>query len=145
MMVIKHSVKESSIHGLGVFAEENVRKGQVVWKQNPMVELTYDQQQWQELEEGLAPACFEQIRKYSYKRNGTYYLCIDNSQFMNHSEEKCNITSDNVNNVCSASRDIKAGEEIICNYYEYTDPDDYNIQIINQFKLATGKQAALKK
>lgn len=133
MLIVKHRVGISPIQGLGVFCEENISKGQIIWKQSHLTEIKYTIDDWAKVKQELAPECFKQFEKYSYKFKNIYYLCIDNSQFMNHGVDTANMYSDETNNTMVASRNISAGEELICNYFEFCDDDDLNIQIIKKF------------
>lgn len=131
MLTIKTIVKRSELHGLGVFASENISKGKVIWEYFPMIDITYSLEKWRELELNLAPASFETIKRYAYKENGVYVVCMDNAQFMNHSHEYYNVANTDDLKSMYATRDIAQGEELLCNYLEYSDDDDHHIQKLN--------------
>ena len=66
--------------------------------------------------------------------NGMYFLCIDNSRFLNHSEENCNTYDAPKEQSTYASKDINIGEEILSNYkffgiteedYEFNTKEDF--------------------
>jgi len=117
MLLVSASVRPSPIHGLGCFTNERIARGQVVWqfdarfdRQIPAAEVT-----------ALPAPVQEFLRMYGYLEvcEGTpvYTLCGDHARHMNHA------ASPNLLNVSSqldtAARDIEAGEELTCNYYEF--------------------------
>lgn len=38
MLLVKTVIKKSSIHGLGLFANQKIKSGQIVWKYNPILD-----------------------------------------------------------------------------------------------------------
>ncbi len=116
MLTIKASVKPSKIHGIGLFADEDIKKGTLIWKFDPRFDLLFEPK-----EVSLMP----QIQKdfivhYAYlsKATNKYVLSIDNGRFLNHS------TNNNIDEIdipepeggSIANRDIKAGEELNVDY-----------------------------
>ncbi|MEW6290377.1 MAG: SET domain-containing protein [Thermodesulfobacteriota bacterium] len=132
MLIIDTYLDRSSLHGIGVFAAEDVARGRVVWEFNPLLDLEFTAAQWREMQRQAAPASFKHIRRYSYKENNRFYLCVDNAQFMNHSNDAANVANDKTSNTMVASTDIRKGEELLCNYFEYCDSDDFNLRQIRQ-------------
>jgi len=119
------------VHGIGLFADEDIARGRLVWEFHPSVDIAYTEEQWQALQSGAAPESLEQVRKYSYKEGGRYIVCIDNAQFMNHRSEEPNVVNDKLSNTMRAVRDILRGEELFCDYSEYCDGDDCNLQAVS--------------
>lgn len=117
MLLIKASVRPSAIHGMGCFAEEPIRKGQVFWQLDPRMDPIIP---YEELE--TFPAAAQAfLNMYGYVRmwddRKVIILCGDHSKHMNHSATpNCiDITVDGVDaNV--AARDIAIGEELTCDY-----------------------------
>lgn len=126
MLTVKTFLDRSRVHGIGLFADQFISKSSIVWEFNPSVDFAYDESAWRKLRNKLSPHSFYSIRKYSYKEKGQYILCVDNSQFMNHSNENANIIQDEEANSMRAMRDISVGEELLCNYFEYSDFDDFH-------------------
>ncbi|MEW6520850.1 MAG: SET domain-containing protein [Thermodesulfobacteriota bacterium] len=127
MLTIATYLDRSSLHGIGVFAAEDVARGRIVWEFNPLIDLEFTAEEWREIESKAAPASFRHIRRYSYKEGNRFYLCVDNAQFMNHSSEVANVANDRSSNTMVACSDIRRGEELLCNYFEYCDSDDFNL------------------
>lgn len=132
MLKVKTYLDRSDLHGIGVFAAEDIPQDTLIWVFNPLVDLTYSPGEWRRMRETLHPASFSEIEKYSYKENNLYYLCTDNAQFMNHSSRCHNVTNDSHDNTMHAMREIRQGEELLCSYLEFCDKDDRNIRIIQQ-------------
>ena len=65
----------------------------------------------------------EFIFKYSFKYRGTYYLCVDNAKFFNHSENP-NTLDPLDSNRTYALVDIQIGEEIVSDYSNFSDNSD---------------------
>ena len=130
MLKVATYLDKSTINGIGVFAAEPVKKGQTVWEFNPAVDFVFTARQWKKKLASVTPHACEALRRYSYKSNNKFYLCNDNSQFMNHSKSLNNIINNNTDDSMSATRNIGLGEELLCDYFEYSDEDDYHLAII---------------
>jgi len=119
MMLIPTRVAPSGIHGLGLFAVSVVPAGTPVWRFLPGFDHAFSPQGFAALPE-LARAhtrwfCFVS------RENGHVILSGDHACFINHSitpntgaplKGPAPVTT-------LALRDIQAGEEITCNYYDY--------------------------
>jgi len=130
MLRIKTSLSNSPINGIGLFAEENVQKGKIVWTFNPLVDLVFSPNEWNDLQKKISEDSFNQIKKYAYKENNRYILCVDNAQFMNHSDTHYNVGNLKDGDIMIALTDIQKGDELVCNYFEYSDADDAHLQQI---------------
>ncbi len=114
MLLVKTMLKPSKIHGIGVFAAQNIRKGTVVWKFNPAIDKKFSED-----EIALFPeVARKQVIHYSYRdAKGQMVLCGDDARFFNHSDSpSCN---DPDEETTIATRDIKEGEELTSNYLTF--------------------------
>ncbi|MBI5556744.1 MAG: SET domain-containing protein [Deltaproteobacteria bacterium] len=127
MLTIATYLDRSGLHGIGVFAGRDIAGGQVIWEFNPLLDLEFTGEQWRRMQEKASPHSFRHIRRYSYKEDNKFYLCLDNAQFMNHSSDHHNVANNKNNNTMVAKGDIRKGEELLCNYFEYCDSDDFNL------------------
>ena len=111
MLQVKTYLDKSPIHGIGVFADEDIVSGQCTWKLNPNIDKIITTDKFTELEEAF-------IKKYAYfdKQLNKWILSADNDRFTNHSETP-NTRPIN-NGELIAINDIKKGEEITVNYFE---------------------------
>ena len=89
--------------GLGLIAEEPIKKGDTVWKHSSQHELRFPIK------------LFLAMQKYGYLDGPDIVLDLDESKFWNHS---CSPNVINSGNDCIAKRDIKPGEELTWDYGE---------------------------
>ncbi len=118
MLLVKTRLGLSSIHGIGLFADQDIPKGTHVWEFTP----GFDQEIRREDLARIPEASRPDFLKYSYtsKKNGQYYiLCCDDARFFNHNDNP-NVISVPSNNghedIDVAARDIQRGEELTCDY-----------------------------
>jgi uncharacterized protein len=113
MFTIPTYVKESRIHGLGVYTPHPIQSGTLIWKFDPAGD-------WKMTPEELSrfPEPFQsRLRQYLYlDPDGCYVLCGDSAKYMNHSD---NPNCDDTGQVTIARRDIEAGEELTCDYRDF--------------------------
>lgn len=115
MICIKTVVKPSNISGLGLFADEDIPKGSIIWRFNPIIDKIIPHTDL----ENLNVNCINQIKKYAYidVHHFGLVLCGDDARFLNHSTEpNCN---DSMDNITFTIRDIKKGEELTVDYNDF--------------------------
>jgi SET domain-containing protein len=118
MLVVKASVRPSALEGLGLFADQKIPKGTVIWKFNPLFDIMFDPAEVEKMPEDQQ----ELIHRYAYlsKNTGKYVYSIDNSRFINHSATRANkieiLHPGEIENRSIAIRDIEVGEEILVDY-----------------------------
>jgi uncharacterized protein len=115
MLLVKTFLAPSKIHGIGLFAAEHIRKGTVIWRMNPTIDLELTEEQVA----SLAESAREQIEKYTYLDlvRGKMVLCGDDARFFNHDDApNCLDYPDRDGGKTIAARDIDAGEELTCDY-----------------------------
>ena|ERR1035437_1258677 len=115
MLIVKTKLAPSSIHGIGVFADQFIPKGELV---QDFVE-GFDQIFKPYMLEKLHPVAKMHVLIHACKNrvSGDYILCGDNARFFNHSDQ-ANLKSDPGEENDVATRDILPGEELTCNYKE---------------------------
>ena len=116
MMLVRTYLSNSTIEGVGIFAAEPVKAGDVIWRLEPKFDIFLTEPEIEDLPSHMQ----DFIARYSYPhmtRAGILVLEADNGRFMNHSETpNTDFTGFEQG---YAIRDIAAGEEITCNYYEF--------------------------
>ena len=130
MLKINTYLDRSKLSGVGLFAAEDIQRNRIIWEFNPAVDLVFTTDRWESLLTGVAAPSRDALRRYSYKSNNLLYLCTDNAQFMNHGDITKNIGNNAANDTMYALRDIHAGEELLCDYFEFSDTDDYHLRHI---------------
>ena len=116
MMLVKTHLKESTIPGagLGCFASQFIPKNSLIW----LFESSLDRRITEDAFQMFSTIDKEFVSKYAYKHNGTYYLCVDNGRFINHSETPNTFEHKEIQ-ATLASRDIQEGEEILSDYTQF--------------------------
>ena len=112
MFLIRTRVGPSKIHGNGVFACESVDAGTLIWRFEPL----FDREIAETELRGMPAAFREYIDMYAYRSSeleGRLILSCDHAKFLNHSDDP---NTSEVPRGSVASRDIKVGDEITCDY-----------------------------
>jgi len=119
MLIVKTKIGQSKIEGIGLFADQFIPKGTLVWKFDPRFDFYFDPievEQMSEIQKNL-------IIYFSYlsKKCGKYVYSIDNTRFTNHSiypntTEDTAVSEDNDETCTFATRDIQIGEEVTIDY-----------------------------
>lgn len=115
MFTVKTRLEISKINGIGVFADEFIAKGTIVWKYQENFDITLDKKEFN----NLPKIAQDYIIHYNYynENEGGYILCGDNAKFTNHSITP-NI--EKLNNLETIDiKDIKIGYEITENYFVF--------------------------
>jgi SET domain-containing protein len=112
MLLIDTTARPSAIHGLGCFANEALRSGQLVWVFNRRIESTIMESKLHRLPLPTQAYFLHFAYLSTNWRGRCYVLCGDNARYMNHSDHP-NL----VNN--AAVCDIDAGEELTVDYFSY--------------------------
>lgn len=121
MLYIKTKIGLSKIEGIGLFANESIKKGTFVWKYDDKFDIKFDKNSFDEIKSKHAK---EQILKYAYLNKNTfeYVLCGDDARFFNHSDNPNVIGLDyegESEGINIAIRDIDIGEELTVDYRQY--------------------------
>ncbi len=127
--VVPTRVGPSDIEGIGVFAVSDINKGTIVWRFDPALDRLYDPAEL----EAMHPVMRDFLMRYAYlhAKTGRYVLCCDNSRFVNHADDpntRGEFPEDgHPEGIDRACRDIKAGEEITCDYNSFD--EDVNLKL----------------
>ena len=114
MLLIDTYLDKSKIHGVGVFAKENAKKGEKIKEVRPEFEIEFNSENLPRMP--LALAKF--IDTHSYERefgSKMFVMGIDNEKYLNHSADP------SVNDNGIALKDIKIGDEITIDYRDFDD------------------------
>lgn len=121
MLLIDTYVGPSAIEGVGVFAAEPIRKGQLIYRFEPSFDRLIGLAELEQMPESIRRF----VDRYTYPHpteSGKLVLDADNGRHMNHSLQPNTDFKDSVFGYAIA--DIAPGEEITCNYAEF-EPDFY--------------------
>jgi len=112
MLLVKTKIGPSRISGIGLFADQHIPAGTLVWKFEPRIDMLLSESDLDK----LSDAARDQIDHHSYfdKARGKYVLCGDNARFFNHSSNpNCD---EKIPDQTIALRDILPGEELTVDY-----------------------------
>lgn len=124
MYLVKIEVKDSPIHGKGVFAHEHIKRGTIMWKFDPTHDKFLSPEEFNKLSEEER-AELQRVAYLSGRTNRWVYPPKDDpALFTNHSPDNNNMSAifdETVSDepVFVANRDIAEGEELTNNYFEF--------------------------
>jgi len=123
MIHIEYKLDKSAHHGVGLFTSQDIDAGEVVYTANPLLDVNITIGEFEDLEKSEQ----DEIRWWGFfdQPSQRWHVDFDVSKFINHSFEG-NITqsSDHDEAYLIASKDIKAGEELVQNYLEFETEED---------------------
>ena len=120
MLLVKTRLGQSRIQGIGLFADQDIKKGDPVWKFTNGFDLSKTEEELNQLSESAK----EQYRQYDYfnPRSKKHVLCFDNARFVNHSAAPNLVSThsyDDEKDIVIAARKIVKGEELTMDYRKY--------------------------
>ncbi len=115
MLLIEAELRESAIHGIGLFCREFIPKGTRVWEFHPLFDVVLDEKVVQTLPSSMHT--FMKMYAYRSVQTGELIVNMDLSRHMNHSDQP-NLLSDAESNYY-AREDIAPGTELTCDYREF--------------------------
>lgn len=117
MLLVKNFVAPSAVHGMGLYAAEPIKKGQMVWQIQPLIDVVLARVQVLALPQ-IARLFMEEYAVCGI--DGDYLLSADNARFINHSfQPNVGYSSDLFTIPGFALRDIQENEEILEDYRQY--------------------------
>lgn len=123
MILIEYEIRNSKIHGAGMFTKQNIKKGELIAKSSPELDVDITEEIFNTLREKEKS---ELLYWGFYDKSQNVYHCdFDNTKFINHSING-NITQDQryQDMYLIAKRDIDAREELTQNYLEFESKED---------------------
>lgn len=126
MLLVKTVLNNSQIHGIGLFADQDICKGETIWKFHPSTCTIFSYQEFLSLCNSIPLVGITNFLQYSYLKNNQVYYLSDNSKFINHSLEANIGFSNDYKEI--ALRDITKGEELLENYIQSYDENDFFMQ-----------------
>ncbi|MBI4152356.1 SET domain-containing protein [Candidatus Woesearchaeota archaeon] len=117
MLFVKTKVLPSKIQGLGLFADEFIQKGTIIWKFTPGFDLKFTKRTILKLPEPVQVY----LANYSWlsKKSGKYCFCSDDARYFNHSQNPNCLSAyleDKEEVITTAVKNIRKGEEMTDDY-----------------------------
>lgn len=123
MIHISYKLLASELHGVGLFANEDIKSGQLIYTASPLLDLNIPQDQFN----GLDQREKDEILWWGFfdQPSQMWHVDFDVSKFINHSYD-ATVTQDQSHDEAYliASRDIRSGEELTQNYLEFESEED---------------------
>lgn len=114
---------KSDKHGIGLFADEDLKEGQLIYTASPLLDVNLTQEQFDALSEREK----EEFRWWGFfdEPSQRWHVDFDVSKFINHSIDGT-VTQDKDHDEAYlvAARDIQSGEELTQNYLEFESAED---------------------
>lgn len=120
MLLVKTRIGPSAIHGLGLFADQRIEKGAIIWRFTPGFDARFTAEQVSD----QPPPVKDHLDVYSFpsQRPGMRVLPVDRAMYFNHSNAPSALSAreDGEEEVITrALRDILPGEEITDDYRSF--------------------------
>lgn len=114
MMLVATELKQSAIHGIGVFLTEPVSRGELVWRFDSRIDRAYSAEEVASLPERSQ----QFLRTYSTWHDGVklWVLCGDNGRHFNHSDNPNTFSDGAAFGTDIAAFDLPAGTELTSDY-----------------------------
>jgi len=112
MLLVKTYLGKSRIHGLGVFADQFIRKDTKIWR----FVIGFDQYYSLKKFRRLPRPAREYLKRYGYRWENEVLLSVDHDAHTNHSDNPNTYLK---NGYAIARRNIRKGEEITYDYREF--------------------------
>lgn len=113
MLLIDTYLDKSPIQGIGVYSKADIPAGALIWK----LDLRFDRLVDVEVYEAETGPVKDYLDRYCYPRRADPKYIVfeaDDARYMNHADEpNCDFSH---GDVAHALRDIKAGDELTCDY-----------------------------
>ena len=117
-MLIRTILQETEDRGIGLFTDEKIYKGQIIYRDDERFDRVFTFQEVREM-----PFCLrnhvETYASYS-KLTDTFYLCCDNAKYWNHSDIPNTSYSYKSRSVVALT-DVPEGTELTADYREFCD------------------------
>jgi SET domain-containing protein len=123
MILVRTFLSTSSIHGMGLFAAENIRKGSLIWQYHPNTTQVFWKRQFLAKCFSMPLSASLEFVNYSYVKEGNIYYLNDNLKFINHAPNP-NVEFNSYKSRV-ALRDIEKGEELTENYLSSYDEGEF--------------------
>lgn len=123
MIHIHYKLLPSDLQGMGLFANQAVKAGEIIYTASPLLDLNITQQQFDSLDQKEK----DEVLWWGFfdEPSQRWHVDFDVSKFINHSYD-ATVTQHAGHDEAYliASRDIAPGEELTQNYLEFESQDD---------------------
>lgn len=119
MFLVKTRAGLSKIHGMGVFADEFIKKGKIIWRFTPGIDVRMTEQELRQIKfPSNAAKEFFLSHAFKSKKTGMIIHCADHAMFYNNAEHPNTLSVEikgEEEAVVKALENIRKGEELTDN------------------------------
>ncbi len=131
MIHIDYKLDKSNKHGIGLFADKDLKKGQLIYTASPLLDVNITQEQFNSLTDREK----EEFQWWGFfdEQNHLWHVDFDVSKFINHTDKReATVTQDKTkgDTYLVAVRDVKKGEELTQDYLEFESEEDLKRRVI---------------
>lgn len=119
MMTVETELRPSSIHGIGTFLVEDVKKGDLIWRFDSRIDRIFADTELQTMPERLR--AFLATYSTFHEESGLWVLCGDNGRHFNHCDAPNTISLGPAFGDDVAATDLSAGTELTTDYFAICD------------------------
>jgi SET domain-containing protein len=123
MIHIKYKLDRSDKHGIGLFTDEDLKFGQLIYTASPLLDINITQEKF----DSLSDREREEFHWWGFfdEASQLWHVDFDVSKFINHSLDGTVTQDKSYNEACLiATRDLSKGEELTQNYLEFESEED---------------------
>ncbi|MFA6513834.1 MAG: SET domain-containing protein [Patescibacteria group bacterium] len=124
MMHIAYKIQSSKTHGIGLFAGQDIKSGDLIYTPSPLLDTDITPEEF----ESLAPSEKREVMYYGYfnKKTNRWHVAFDAIRILNHGAGNiANVTQDE-DMIMTAKRAIFKEEELLQDYLEiYPDGSEH--------------------
>ena len=112
--MVPTELRESPIHGIGVFLTQSVEKGELIWRYDSRVDRVLSNEEV----ESAPPDLRRFLKTYCtlHRELGVWVLCGDNGRHFNHSDQPTTLSLGIAFGDDIAAADLPAGTELTSDY-----------------------------
>lgn len=124
MIYITYKIQSSKTHGIGLFTEQDIRAGDLIYSPSPLLDTDLTLEEFA----SLTPNEKKEVMYYGYfnKKTNKWHVAFDAIRILNHGADNvANVTQDE-DMVMTAKKAISKGEELLQDYLEiYPDGSEH--------------------
>ena len=130
MINIKYKIKESKTHGVGLFVDQDVEAGDLIYTPSPLLDVDITEKEFG----SLSSSEQKEVMYYGYFNTKTYkwHVAFDMIKILNHGHGDGSNVTQNKDMIMTAKRDIAKGEELLQDYDEIYPRDGEHFARINE-------------
>jgi uncharacterized protein len=116
MIHILYKIGKSQVHGIGLLADQNIEKGNLIYSPSPLLDVDITSEEFN----ALSPSEKKEVMYYGYfnYKTNKWHVAFDAIRILNHSPKDVANVSQDGDMIMTALRDIKKGEELLQDYTE---------------------------